>query len=199
MVEMDIPDQVPFALLLFFIVITTMLVSVHMIALMISTCLLPHIESINAMEERASSANVLIGNNNGGPSSGLLASLIDPIQNHYDPSLTLFTSKSQSHSRSINNVSPYEKMSFYISIAWSCSTVIGIFLFILELAVIVWVKFWGVPGGSWIALVSSLLLLPVLLSLIFFAFNFYKKLVAIRYQFTEKVLNELNMLADGLV
>ena len=45
MVEMDInSDKIPFELLLLFTVITTLLVSIHMLALMISTCILPHIE-----------------------------------------------------------------------------------------------------------------------------------------------------------
>lgn len=45
MVEMDInSDKIPFQLLVLFTVITTLLVSVHMLALMISTCILPHIE-----------------------------------------------------------------------------------------------------------------------------------------------------------
>ena len=53
MVEMDIttPSTIPLPVLMFFITVTTMLVSVHMIALMISTCILPHIESMNAMQD----------------------------------------------------------------------------------------------------------------------------------------------------
>ena len=193
MVEMDIPTQVPFGLLLFFIVITTMLVSVHMIALMISTCILPHIESINCMEERASSTNLY---NIIGGAESLFSYNLNEHRPASSGSTTIYSSLKR---RNQSAFSSYEQMSFYITVAWSCSTVIGIFLFILELAVIVWVKFWAIEGGNWIALISSFLLLPVLISLIFFAFNFYKKLVSIRYEFTEKVMDELNMLADGLV
>ncbi|KAI2805214.1 Protein orai-2 [Blomia tropicalis] len=193
MVEMDIPTQVPFGLLLFFIVITTMLVSVHMIALMISTCILPHIESINCMEERASSTNLY---NIIGGAESLFSYNLNEHRPASSGSTTIYSSLKR---RNQSAFSSYEQMSFYITVAWSCSTVIGIFLFILELAVIVWVKFWAIEGGNWIALISSFLLLPVLISLIFFAFNFYRKLVSIRYEFTEKVMDELNMLADGLV
>lgn len=174
-----------------------------MIALMISTCILPHVESINCMEDRAASYGLInMGENSASFGGGVGVGSGAPNHTLANTSSGSVLGRMYSHNHTrpngIPSWSPYEKMSFYIDIAWTCSTVIGIFLFIIELAFIVWVKFWNVIGGYYIAIASSVILLPVLISLIFFAFHFYQKLVAIRYEFTDKVLNELNALADGL-
>jgi hypothetical protein len=58
MVELDIPNTpgqtIPLPLLLIFTLVTTLLVSVHMLALMISTCILPHIDAVASASDRAS-------------------------------------------------------------------------------------------------------------------------------------------------
>jgi len=156
MVEMEVNTEgekkVPFPLLLTFIIVTTLLVSVHMLALMISTCILPHIEAIASLHDGES-----------------------PL--HHE--------------------SPHEKMRHYTSIAWFFSTVIGIFLFLLELAIIVWVKFWDVYDG-WVAMASTIMLIPVICAFVFFAFHFYRQLVAYKFEKTEKVLHELEALAEQI-
>ncbi|KAI7688517.1 hypothetical protein SSS_06623 [Sarcoptes scabiei] len=46
MVELQITSQVPAGLLITFTACTTLLVSIHMLALMISTCILPNLEAV---------------------------------------------------------------------------------------------------------------------------------------------------------
>ncbi|CAG2118755.1 unnamed protein product [Medioppia subpectinata] len=158
MVELDVEtdekskNMIPFSLLLLFIIVTTLLVSVHMLALMISTCILPHIDAVSAIHNGQSS---------------------------------------------LHNDSPHHKMRHFTSIAWFFSTVIGIFLFLLELTIIVWVKFWFIYGG-WVAIVSTIVLMPVIGAFIYFAYHFYHQLVAYKVERTEFVLQELEELAQHL-
>ncbi|CAG2177728.1 unnamed protein product, partial [Oppiella nova] len=119
-----------------------------MLALMISTCILPHIEAV----------------------------CIDGHTPMYEES-------------------PHQKMRHYTSIAWFFSTVIGIFLFLLELTIIVWVKFWYI---SWVAIASTIVLVPVISAFLFFAYHFYHQLVAYKFERTEQVLRELEELAEKM-
>ncbi|KAF7495484.1 Protein orai-2 [Sarcoptes scabiei] len=203
MVEMDInsPSTIPLSVLMFFIITSTLLVSVHMIALMISTCILPHIESMNAMQDLA----LTLGINQNQPNR--LTGSVFKTQPFRTKKKEFDDTERFLSSQSIYDSPPHLKMRWYISIAWFFSTVIGIFLFILELVAIVWVKFWDhnqinniskISDGKLIAVVSTLLLIPVLLALIYFAFHFYRKLVLLRYEMAQKVLDELHLMADGL-
>ena len=42
----------------------------------------------------------------------------------------------------LNNLKRHEKINFFISISWKLSNVYGIFLFLIEIIVLGWVKFW---------------------------------------------------------
>ena len=46
MVEINIDDKVPATLLITFSACTVLLIAVHMLALMISTCILPNVEAV---------------------------------------------------------------------------------------------------------------------------------------------------------
>ncbi|KAH9419717.1 Protein orai-2 [Dermatophagoides pteronyssinus] len=155
MVELQITSKVPMGLLIAFTVCTTLLVSVHMLALMISTCILPNLEAV-----------------------GSIAS--------YEYGLTAVQE------------SPHERLRFCIEMAWSFSTVFGIFLFLFELALLCWVKLWDIQYGKKAALAATILLIPIGIIFIGFAIHFYRALVAHKYERTERNYQELEYFVNQL-
>lgn len=139
----------PVGLLVAFVICTTLLIAVHMLALMIATCILPHIESVAIM-----------------------------------PGTTEYSANDGTHDRLRN----------YIEMSWFFSTTIGIFLFLVEIDLICWVKFWnyGTNSGTNVGKIASIwvtvALIPILILFITFAVKFYRNLVT--YQF-EKSLREI--------
>ncbi|XP_015785869.1 protein orai-3-like [Tetranychus urticae] len=161
----DSPNPVPAPLLISFVLCTTLLVSVHMLALMISTCILPNIESDCELGD----------------------------QTTYTPAI---------QSRTLID-SPHDALSHYIEIAWLFSTVLGVFLFLIEIAFLCWVKFWDIgvsQGGTGkkAATAATLLLIPVFIIFIGFAIHFYRKLVSYKYERSAKNLEELVTMVSNL-
>ncbi|CAG9767872.1 unnamed protein product [Ceutorhynchus assimilis] len=130
MVELQInsPTNVPEWLFVMFAVCTTVLVAVHIFALMISTYILPNIESIAKLE---------------------ICELITE--------------------------SPHERMRGFIELAWAFSTILGLFLFMLEVAILCWVKFWDYSFTA--AVAATIIVVPVLITFVLFAAHFYHSLV----------------------
>ncbi|XP_054708057.1 calcium release-activated calcium channel protein 1-like [Uloborus diversus] len=147
MVEVQLSQEVPEALLITFCVCTTLLVAVHMLALLISTCILPHIEAVTSAPCSISE-------------------------------------------------SPHEKLHWYIETAWAFSTVFGILLFLLEIAILCWVKFFEFSFTA--AWATTVVLFPVVLLLLAFAVHFYRTLVAHKFELSKHGLRELECLANRL-
>jgi len=151
----DPENPVPPILLIVFGSCTVLLISVHMLALMISTCLLPSIESICLAQDCVE---------------------VDP------------------------NEAPLEKIDQFIEIAWTFSHVFGIFIFLLEVGILCWCKFWemgqpvGEPGRK-AAIAATLLLIPTLVLFVIFAFHFYRKLVKHNFESQAMKLQELEHIA----
>lgn len=92
-VQLNKPTKVPEEMLIAFAVCTTLLVAVHMLALMISTCILPNVEAV---------CNV--------------------------------------HNANLVHESPHERLHWYIETAWAFSTLLGLLLFLCEIAILCWVS-----------------------------------------------------------
>lgn len=147
MVEVQLSQGVPEALLIAFCVCTTLLVAVHMLALLISTCILPHIEAVTSTPCAISE-------------------------------------------------SPHEKLHYYIETAWAFSTVFGILLFLFEIAILCWVKFFDYSFFA--AWSTTIVLFPVVILFVAFAVHFYRKLVAHKFELSKNGLRELESLAHRL-
>ena len=147
MVEIQIDEFVPESLLITFAVCTVLLIAVHMLALMISTCILPNVEAV---------ANL-----------------------HYQTQKTVFES-------------PHMKMNSIVELAWGFSTVLGILLFLVEIAILCWVKFYTLTHTA--AWVATALLIPILLIFIAFAAHFYLRLVSHKSEVYEDGIKELQLL-----
>ncbi|XP_050459097.1 calcium release-activated calcium channel protein 1 isoform X2 [Cataglyphis hispanica] len=151
MVEVQLTEKtkVPDAMLIAFAVCTTLLVAVHMLALMISTCILPNIEAVCNL-----------------------------------------------HSISLVHESPHERLHWYIEIAWAFSTLLGLLLFLLEIAILCWVKFYDFSKvAAWSA---CIVMIPVLIIFLAFAIHFYRSLVAHKYEVTVSGIRELELLKEQI-
>ncbi|KAK5638016.1 hypothetical protein RI129_012311 [Pyrocoelia pectoralis] len=133
MVELQINEgtSVPEWLFVMFSVCTTVLVAVHIFALMISTYILPNIDAISKLD-----VSELVGE------------------------------------------SPHERMKGFIQLAWAFSTILGLFLFLVEVAILCWVKFWDYSFTA--AIAATVIVIPVLIIFVLFAVHFYHSLVAHR-------------------
>lgn len=151
MVELQInePTAVPEWLFVMFAVCTTVLVSVHIFALMISTYLLPNVEAISKLQ---------------------ISRLITE--------------------------SPHERMRGFIELAWAFSTVLGLFLFLVEVAILCWVKFWDHSFTA--ATASTIIVIPVLIVFVAFAVHFYHSLVTYKCESSLSDIKELETIKRQL-
>ena len=146
MVEIQLDAHTPEALLIAFSVTTTILISVHVFALMISVCVLPNIESV-------------------------------------------------ANSHTIKD-SPHEKLHSFIEMAWIFSTGLGTLLFLAEIAILAWVKFWSYSQKA--AIAASVVLVPVCILFVMFAVHFYRSLVEHKCDLSAERVEELQQIAIQL-
>ncbi|XP_046386458.1 calcium release-activated calcium channel protein 1-like isoform X2 [Ischnura elegans] len=174
MVELQInePTNVPEWLFVVFAVCTTVLVSVHIFALMISTYILPNVDAVSKMQHMASSSK----------SSGY----------------SRLGGSEEDHSSHMGNIleSPHERMRNFIELAWAFSTVLGLFLFLVELAILCWVKFWDYSfTAAWSA---TAIVIPVLVLFVVFVTHFYRTLVEQKVVSTSSDLENLEAMHTTL-
>ena len=156
-------DQLPQWLLIVFSICTTLVVAIHLLALMISTCILPNMEAVS---------NV--------------------------------------HNVTAVLESPHDKMHWYIELAWIFSTGIGILLFLVEMAILAWVRFYpSKPDESnesgksgefryWAPIASTIIIIPCLVIFVVFAIRFYRQLITHKYERHTQGLEELETMAQEL-
>ncbi|XP_014246453.1 calcium release-activated calcium channel protein 1 isoform X2 [Cimex lectularius] len=151
MVEVQLnPDsKVPKEMYVVFAICTTLLVAVHMLALMISTCILPNIEAVCNL-----------------------------------------------HAINLVHESPHERLHWYIETAWAFSTLLGLLLFLCEIAILCYVKFYDFSAyAAWSA---AIIVIPVFIIFVAFAVHFYRSLVSHKYEVTVSGIRELELLKEQI-
>ena len=86
----------------------------------------------------------------------------------------------------------------HIQIAWFFSTVLGILLFFVEVALLSWVKFTPLKNGRNSAIASTCVVLPAAIAFLAFACHFYRKLADHKWARTNRNLEELEHIHSGL-
>lgn len=159
MVEINLDVGIPSWLAIIFSLTTTVLISVHVFALMISTCILPNIETVEAMHN----SNYV---------------------------------QQEMGGRTIATDSSHTKFRRYIEVAWVFSTGLGALLFLIEIPILMLVKFYHLSMAA--AYVSIGIMIPVCVLFVFFALRFYRKLVEHKQSENALQLEELQVMATQL-
>lgn len=150
LVELDLEEEVDTGILISFSVCTTLLISVHMLALLISTCILPNIEAICSFENDA---------------------------------------------RDLIHESPHERLHWFIEISWLFSTLIGIILFLLEIAILFQIKFTGFTYAAW---TGCGIICVVVIIFMAFAVLFYRSIISHKCDVTLLEMKELEKIKEKI-
>ena len=142
------------ALLICYAIISCLLVGIHLLALLMSMCILPELKSVIRQND------IWINNADHKPLSSL---------------------------------------NIFIEIAWVVSTGLGLFLFLIELGIIIWIK---VRGFSRLAAISALVTLTIVgCPFILFAIGFYIRVTRAKVHLHQKDLEKIERgaIARGLL
>ena len=86
--------------------------------------------------------------------------------------------------------------SIMLEIVWIFSTGHGTLLFLAEIAILCWVKFYNHSKPA--AVAASVVLVPVCIVLPWFAVHFYRSLVQHKYEISFQGIKELQQIANQL-
>jgi len=92
--------------------------------------------------------------------------------------------------------SPYTTLRVYIEIAWIFSTGLGSLLFLMEIPVLIWVKFFHVNRTA--CVVATAIMIPVCVLFLIFSLKFYKKLVRHKQDRNVKAMEGLELILTKL-
>ncbi|PSN33530.1 Calcium release-activated calcium channel protein 1 [Blattella germanica] len=87
-------------------------------------------------------------------------------------------------------------LSGFAMTAWAFSTLLGLLLFLCEIAILCWVKFYDF--STYAAWSACIVLIPVLIIFLAFAVHFYRSLVTHKYEVTVSGIRELELLKEQI-
>lgn len=89
-----------------------------------------------------------------------------------------------------NIMFPYIQYHRFIELAWISSTVVGIFLFLVEIALVCYIKFY--PISYLAALTGAMVMTPILILFVVFTYTFYKRLAVFKVDLTKQALSQID-------
>ena len=92
--------------------------------------------------------------------------------------------------------SPHNRMHICVEIAWILSTGIGIFLFLIQIGVIAWIRFYRHSHPAAIAV--TCVVIPAVLAFIVFSMWFYKNLISHKYKQSEHDIKRIQAVVHQL-
>ena len=85
---------------------------------------------------------------------------------------------------------PHQKFHRFIELTWISSTVLGIFLFLVEIGLVCYIKFY--PISILAAMAGTAVMTPILIMFILFTYTFYKKLADYKLNVTKQFFNQVD-------
>lgn len=203
----DSKSDIPAYILHAFTIITCMLIGVHLIALMISTCLLPQIETLtqhydslftsfieHSSELKNDENNLTLNLEN--ITNKAAVSMTDVVITIPDEMSSTKTSQMPAYDLNkqidVNNVSnqlsityenlfkrkiPFIKLQPYIELSWILSNGVGIFLFLIQVAFVCFIKFIPLTNAKSVYLSGWIIIALILIVFLLFSYRFYVLLV----------------------
>ena len=208
--ESDIPPFVLHG----FTIITCLLIGVHLLALMISTCLLPQIETIVQHYEQLSPLievqDLNDASNENAHSMEMVVKMINETKKDFnirpadlsspstlpsmDPQVNL--SKRNSYQFGyFKHTLPFNKFQFYIELSWLLSNGFGIFLFLIQVAFVCYIKFSQISNAKYVFISGWIIITIILFIFILFSYRFY--ILLVEYKLLNKQ-NDIELLGDDL-
>ena len=190
-------NKVPIVVLIIYAIITSLLVGIHMLALMISTCILPQVEATATETIQAIQASIKSDQNDNNRSKNDIEMLHYSRPSPYavaaanTPSSFLYTTSKDKTFKLIDMLaSPEKQFHCYIELAWISSTVLGIFLFLVEISLVCFIKFY--PINAIAAMVGFIFMLPIFAVFGMFTFTFYKRIAGQKINLTKEFINQVD-------
>jgi len=183
---------IPESILILYALVTCLLVGVHMLALMISTCILPQIEA-SSFEQMEFEQNLYKYEYNIINQSKMMnkSSVNDMLERSLEEAKDYnMRSRLNLMNAELDIIFPYKKFHKFIELAWISSTVVGIFLFLVEIGLVCYIKFY--PISYIAALTGAIVMLPILVLFVLFTITFYKRVADFKLNITKRYFSNVD-------
>jgi calcium release-activated calcium channel protein 1 len=93
--------------------------------------------------------------------------------------------------RQVPDFSPHDRLRTFVNLSVTLSNVLGLFLFLFEVALLAWVKFWDhARSACW---AGSLVMAPALVLFLAFCWHFHQVLGDVAYQSRDQEIRDMQL------